>query len=84
MFRCQYKLKITQVKCVLRGSGVFVLSASFHTSIKCVSSLSFELPMLYPGWEATSEGSWVPSEGQETKVHSWSCRGLDLRAHPCP
>lgn len=38
MFRCQYKLKITQVKCFLRGTVLFVLSASFHTSIKCKSS----------------------------------------------
>lgn len=32
--------------------------------------LLFELPMLYPSWEATSEGSRVSSEGWETEVHS--------------
>lgn len=84
MFRCQYKFKIMQVKCFLRGSGLFVLSVSFHMSIKCMSSLSFELPVLYPSWEATSEGSWVSSEGQETKVHTYCCRGLDQRVCPCP
>lgn len=78
MFRCY----ITQAKCFLRGTGIFVLSASFHTSIKFMSCLSFELPLLYPSWEATSEGSWMPSGDQS--LHTWSCRGLDLRAHPCP